>query len=252
MRYVTQYTSMTQTRHVSNQPLFCTIAIVEDEEVLREELSFQLRHHGFAVEAFETAAQLYRHLSVQRNSIVVLDIGLDGEDGLSICRHLRSHDSQIGIIFVTARGLHEDRLAGLSAGADAYLAKPIDVDELVLHLNRLVQRTSPAFEADAVEWRLHAHDWSLTSPDGITLPLTAKEHQLLRMLIQAHGEVVPKHDVVAHIFGIHSINGDERIDVMLSRLRSKSREALGLPLPIKTAHGSGYAFGAAALIVQDS
>jgi DNA-binding response OmpR family regulator len=236
--------SLASTQHPS-----CTVAIVEDEVVLREELAFQLRHHGFTVEAFETAAQLYRYLSVSRNIIAVLDIGLDGEDGLSICRHLRSHDSQIGIVFVTARGLHEDKLIGLAAGADVYLAKPIDVAELVLHLNRLSQRTVSSAEEQASEWMLHAHDWTLTSPSGITLTLTAKEHQLLRLLIQAHGEIVLKRDVIEHIFGARSINGDERIDVMLSRLRSKSREVLGEQIPLKTAHGTGYAFGAAASIL---
>lgn len=243
---------MPKTRLASSLSPSCTIAIVEDEEVLREELAFQLRHHGFAVEEFETAAQLYRHLSVSRNTIAVLDIGLDGEDGLSVCRHLRSHDSQIGIVFVTARSSHGDKLTGLSAGADAYLAKPIDVAELVLHLNRLSQRTATIAGDDPAEWRLHAHDWTLISPDGIALALTAKEHRLLLLLIQAQGEIVPKRNVIEHIFGSDPVNGDERIDVMLSRLRSKSREALGQPLPIKTAHGIGYAFGAAATIRQGS
>ena len=75
------------------------VVIVEDEPVLREELAFQLGHLGFAVEAFESANQLYRHLATAHVPLVVLDIGLEGEDGLSVCQYLRSHDSRIGIVF---------------------------------------------------------------------------------------------------------------------------------------------------------
>ncbi len=113
-----------------------TVSVVEDEPVLRQELAFQLGHLGFAVETFETAAAFYRYLAVRPRTIAVLDIGLPDEDGLSICHHLRQHDSQMGIVFVTARALRDDKLTGLNAGADAYLVKPIDVDELVLILSR--------------------------------------------------------------------------------------------------------------------
>lgn len=96
-----------------------TVAIVEDEPVLLSELAFQLERHGFAVATFQTAAEFYRHLAVRPVRIAVLDIGLDGEDGLSICRHLRAHDPHIGIVFTTARSLRDERLLGLEAGADA-------------------------------------------------------------------------------------------------------------------------------------
>jgi DNA-binding response OmpR family regulator len=109
-----------------------TIAIVEDERILRDELAFQLTHLGFAVETFETAAQLYRRLAVCRYAVVVLDIGLADEDGLSICRYLRRHDKQLGLVFITARATRDDRLTGLQAGGDAYLTKPVDIDELAL------------------------------------------------------------------------------------------------------------------------
>ena len=117
-----------------------TVAIVEDEMILREELSFQLTHLGFEVHAFENAEQFYRYLAVHPETMVVLDIGLTGEDGLSICRHLRSANAEMGIVFVTARSLREDRLIGLQAGVDAYLTKPVDIVELVLILRRLSLR----------------------------------------------------------------------------------------------------------------
>lgn len=132
--------------HLVNIP----VAIVEDEPVLREELAFQLGHMGFVVSTFENANQVYRHLAVSSMPLVVLDIGLEGEDGLSVCQHLRAHNSRIGIVFVTARSLRDQRIEGLAAGADAYLVKPVDVDELALILRRLAERTTwPAAERRA-------------------------------------------------------------------------------------------------------
>ncbi len=119
-----------------------TIAIVEDEPVTRQKMLFQLEHKGFSVQGFENATQLYRFLSIQPRTIVVLDIGLPGEDRMSICNYLREHGQSIGIVFVTARGQRDDRLAGLATGADAYLTKPVDMDELVLILKRLARRFS--------------------------------------------------------------------------------------------------------------
>ena len=116
------------------------VVIVEDEDILRNELSFVLRHHGFRVAAYASAQELYRHLAVRSAGVVILDIGLIGEDGLSICTYLRRHDPHLGIAFLTARGLRDDRLRGLAAGADAYLVKPVEIQELILILDRLLDR----------------------------------------------------------------------------------------------------------------
>ncbi|WP_396268590.1 response regulator transcription factor [Ideonella sp.] len=116
------------------------VVIVEDEDILRNELSFVLRHHGFRVAAYASAQELYRHLAVRSAGAVILDIGLVGEDGLSICTYLRRHDPHLGIAFLTARSLRDDRLRGLAAGADAYLVKPVEMQELILILDRLLDR----------------------------------------------------------------------------------------------------------------
>lgn len=116
------------------------VVIVEDEDILRNELSFVLRHHGFRVAAYASAQELYRHLAVRSAGAVILDIGLVGEDGLSICTYLRRHDPHLGIVFLTARSLRDDRLRGLAAGADAYLVKPVEMQELILILDRLLDR----------------------------------------------------------------------------------------------------------------
>lgn len=244
-----------------------TLAIVEDEPILREGMAFQLRHQGFTVCAFENAPQFYRHLAVQHVDIAVLDIGLAGEDGLSICEHLRQHARQMGIIFVTARAMRDDRLAGLGAGADAYFVKPVDMKELALVLHQLGQRLSGALEKKkdkgirgneaeqaasaltATAWRLTRSDWQLFSPEGQALALSSREHQLLSLLFKADHQVVSKAALVKQIFGSHSPTGGARLEVLLSRLRKRCSTALGQSLPVKTAHAEGYSFGAPSLMV---
>lgn len=226
------------------------IAIVEDEIILREELIFQLTHLGFTVEGFENAGQLYRRLAVHRFAVVILDIGLSGEDGLSICRYLREHDKKLGIVFVTARALRNDRLLGLHAGADAYQTKPLDIDELVLILRRLIERHAiteaalpvPSNPNHEAKWQLDERGDSLCAPDGKRVRLTANEVRLLRVLLTKAGEVVVAHEF-AEALGILPEEYDKhRIEVIISRLRDKVLRETGIAIPILSKRGSGYKF----------
>lgn len=228
-----------------------TVAIVEDEPVLREEMAFQLRHLGFQVMSFESAAQFYRHLAVASTTIAVLDIGLPAEDGLSICQHLRDHDNQMGIVFVTARGHREDRLSGLSAGADAYLTKPIDMDELVLILDRLALRctsrtqaasTGPA-ETRAGAWRLDVAAGLLVARSGVSVRVTANESVFLQKLMHKAGATCTPVELAAAI-GIYPDDLDKhRVEVIVSRLRAKVERSTGVPLPLRAVRGVGYCWG---------
>lgn len=124
----------------------CPLFYVEDEEDIRKNISYLLQLRGFSVTACAGSSEFYRAFSARPGGVVALDIGLPGEDGLSICRYLRTHHPQLGIVFLTALGHRDDRLEGLLAGADAYLAKPFDVDELVVIINRLDARQRAAAE----------------------------------------------------------------------------------------------------------
>ena len=228
-----------------------TVAIVEDELVLREEMEFQLQYLGFKVESFENAAQLYRRLAVLKFNAVILDIGLDGEDGLSICQHLRQHDTQIGIIFATARGMREDRLLGLDNGADAYLIKPVDMDELVLTLRRLIQRASThqasaetpkTGSAKVGDWCLDGTTGILTTPTGLGIRLSLSELQLLGNLM-GKPEEVSVHNELSRSLGMMPEDFNKhRIEVILSRLRDKVRRETGGNLPVVSKRGLGYMF----------
>lgn len=228
-----------------------SLALVEDDPVLREELGFQLTHAGFAVETFVDAPALYRRLAVQRFALLLLDIGLDGEDGLSICRYLRTHDAGIGIVFVTARGLRDDRLLGLEAGADAYLTKPLDLAELLLVLRRLAQRLTvePAGSSGADgaikpdgDWRYDPEASYLTAPNGRRVRLSANEARLLAGLLGQRGEPRTHEQLAATLSLLHEENARHRIEVILSRLRARVRRETGLALPIRTERGLGYVF----------
>ncbi len=246
-----------------------TVAIVEDEMILREELSFQLAHLGFEVHAFENAEQFYRYLAVHPETMVVLDIGLTGEDGLSICRHLRSANAEMGIVFVTARSLREDRLIGLQAGVDAYLTKPVDIVELVLILRRLSLRllkvstdtqnrrpssaspsltvaatSSQAESAPPPAWKMEAESSFVIAPNGVRIRLSVNEAQLLRVLLKQAGAIC-SHMELGMALGLTVDEIDKhRIEVILSRLRSKAARSAGVALAIVSERGIGYSLQA--------
>lgn len=224
-----------------------TVSVVEDEAVLRQEMAFQLSCNGFAVEAFESATAFYRYLATRPRTIAVLDIGLSGEDGLSICRYLREHDERMGIVFVTARSLREDRLEGLASGADAYLVKPVDMDELVLILKRLAARfaqddaaAAPARAVSAGGWQLDPFSGFLLAPNQTRLRLSMNEQQVFKALLARAGEVCRSGELALAI----GFNPDEvdkhRIEVIVSRLRSKVERECGLVLPVRSVRGQGY------------
>jgi DNA-binding response OmpR family regulator len=226
-----------------------TVSIVEDEPVLRHEMAFQLRHFNFAVQAFDSAAAFYRYLAVQPRTIALLDIGLAGEDGLSICRHLREHDAQMGIVFLTAHGLRDDRLTGLAAGADAYLVKPVDMEELVLILRRLSLRFTPQKAAPAPArqespaagcWSMEPGSGFVTAPNGLNVRLSVSEGQLLRALVGKAG-VACNHAEMATALGLLPDEfSKHRAEVIISRLRNKVERITGLSLPLKAVRGVGY------------
>ena len=234
---------------VSPIPPF-TVSIVEDEEVLREELAFQLEPYGFSIQTFADAPAFYRYMASRPLTVAVLDIGLEGEDGLSVCQYLREFDLSIGIVFMTARGLRDERLTGLAAGADAYLVKPVDVDELALILQRLGERlmlarppVASVQPATVRPWALDAAKSELTTPNGIPIRLSINELSLMRLwLLEKPGQICT-HAELANTLGL-SPQGfhKHRVEVIVSRLRERVRRISGVALPLQSERGIGYLF----------
>lgn len=238
------------------------IAIVEDDVDLRETTEALLDAAGYAVWSVASAEAFYRRLAAEPVDIVVLDIGLPGEDGLSVAKVLQDNPA-IAVIIVSARDAIDDRLAGLHAGADRYLVKPVNPVELRANIEAVTRRmpggapfSEPAHLTQAglaprcpPLWLLDGAGWVLTSPAGRCLALTAREYALLAFLVEARGEPVRKQVLAEQLFGARVANGGERLNVMVARLRRKAAEALQVELPVRTAHHVGYAFTAAARIV---
>ena len=226
------------------------IAIVEDDLDLRDSMLEYLRAQGYPAWGVSSAEDFYRRFAIDAVDVVVLDVGLPGEDGISTARHLRELPD-LTVIIVSARDALDDRLAGLNAGADRYLVKPVNLAELAANIGSIGRRSVPhksaterTRELRAGAWHLAKQDWRLTEPDGKTVELTAREFLLLNCLFEAQGATVSKRAIADKIIGPRIFNSDERLDVMLARLRKKCLSTLGQALPIKTVHQVGYAFTA--------
>lgn len=219
------------------------IVVVEDEEALREEIVFHLQRADHAVTGVGSAAALYRHLSIAVVDLIVLDLGLPDEDGLSVAAHLQARG--YGLVILTARSAMEDRILGLQQGADAYLIKPVDfglLNATIASVFRRLGALPPNPSAFPAEWRLDSANWTLRSPDGQTISLTAKESILLKTLFAIPGEAVDRR-TLNRVLQADSDDLDyRRLEALVSRLRHKIAQHTPLLLPIKTVHGVGYAF----------
>ncbi|MBS1191931.1 MAG: two component transcriptional regulator, winged helix family [Rhodocyclaceae bacterium] len=232
------------------------IAIVEDEPDLRDNVLRFLGAKGYAAWGAESAESFYRQLAVSGADIVVLDIGLPGEDGLSVTSHLAGRGG-IGIIILSARGALDDRLHGMERGADLYLVKPVDLRELVAGIDAVWRRLGSAAGANvpaapfappppqaepSLQWRLNRANWSLVSPEGAVIPLTPKEYAFLSRLVEKCGQPVPKAHIVLAFGGEPDEFDFHRVEMLLSRLRRKGLEITGAQLPIKALPGFGLVF----------
>lgn len=217
------------------------VALVEDDADLRDGTAEFLRELGFPVRTFDRAETLYADLETRAIDVVVLDVGLPGENGFVAAEKLHAR-SDIAIVMVTAHGSLDDRLLGLKRGADTYLVKPVDLRELAANIDAVARRLPllpSAAPARSGHWQLSA-DWTLVSPDSQSLALTSKEYLLFKVLADARGETVPKCVLLERLYGSAAV-GCNRLDVLLSRLRKKfERSTIRLPLPIKSVTAIGY------------
>ena len=236
----------------STAPRKLCIFLVEDSHDLREELIFGLTALGLDVSGFADAAALYRALAVRSCDIVVIDVGLPGEDGFSIAGHLRSNQD-LGIVFLTARTMLKDRLHGLDLGADAYLVKPIDVRELSATLHAISRRfrakrdpapPSANADSDAAIWRLDHGGWTLRNPQGRELAITDPERRFLEIMVGASGQVVERETLIKAFATPVDDYDPHRLDALISRLRKRAEQAGLGKLPLTSVRGTGYVFTA--------
>ncbi|BDU15171.1 response regulator transcription factor [Lysobacter auxotrophicus] len=216
------------------------VALVEDDPHLREVLAVNLDDAGFDVIACASAEAFWRERAHTPFDLVVLDLTLPGEGGLSVLRRLRA-TSGVGVVVLTGRTLPADHAQSLTEGADAFLSKPVDLQVLAATLRSVVRRMQPV--APAIAWRLTGDGWSLCAPDGGIVELSVQERLLLEGVMEEPGRVVTREALLERFDRANEEVDPQRLDMVVHRLRKKVAQ-LGRRLPLRTLYRSGYVFQA--------
>jgi DNA-binding response OmpR family regulator len=216
------------------------VALVEDDIDLLDDTVFALRDEGLHVVACSDGRSLDLHLPHESFDVVVLDIGLPGENGLSIARRLRRTHPRLGIVMLTARTTSRDRVQGMEEGADVYLSKPADMRELALVIQALARRLGVGQESGGRSIALLVEENILLTATDERIELTPSETLILCRLARATGRQATRRQLI-EAFGAAYFDYDERrLEAIISRLRRKL-EAAGLPANSVTAlRGIGY------------
>ena len=221
------------------------ILVVDDDPGIRLAVAEFLGGYGFKVATAENVIAADALLVRTPADVVVLDVMMPGEDGLSFCRRLSAGAAKPAIIMLSAAGETTDRIIGIETGADSYLPKPCDPHELLAHVrSALRRRLAPPAPRGGVfvfsGWRLDAVGRALTRPDGVVVNLSAGEFQVLLAFAERPGRVLSREQLLEYARGPDSDSFDRAIDVQVSRLRRKldrSGEEM-----IRTIRSEGYMF----------
>jgi len=233
-----------------------TLLVVDDDDEIRELLCDYLTDAGYNVLAAADGEQMREQLVRHKVDLVVLDLMLPGEDGLSLCRQLQATPG-LAVIMLSAKGSTLDRIIGLEVGADDYLAKPFEPRELIARIKAVLRRPqrldTPAEEppvADAqlfAGFRLEHVKRLLTRPDGETLTLPRSDYRVLRQLLEANNRVVSRDQLTRCAFGRDHLPDDRSVDMCVSRLRQQLRRAPAGAAQILTIRNEGYLLSIASL-----
>jgi two-component system OmpR family response regulator len=225
------------------------LLLVDDEAAIRDPLSKYLERQGFRVTDAADAATARSALLSYDIDLVLLDIMMPGEDGLSLCRHISANDGP-PVILLTAKSEETDRIVGLEIGADDYVVKPFSPRELVARVKVVLRRISsgtpkPERMGESYHfagWTLNTAAQSLHDPDGVLVPLSSGEHRMLEVLITRAGQVLTRDQLLDLTRGREGGPFDRAIDNQVSRLRRKIEVDAKDPQHIKTIWGGGYRF----------
>ena len=219
-----------------------TVLLVEDDPAISEPLARALGREGYEVRAHGTGRGALG--DILGADLVVLDLGLPDIDGLDVAREIRSQGSSVPILVLTARADEVDMVVGVDAGADDYVTKPFRVAELLARVRALLRRAGSDFQDDALEAQDIKIDVSAhrAFQDGRELQLTAKEFDLLRILIKAAGTVVPRQVIMQEVWGSDPAGSTKTLDMHISWLRRKLGDDATYPYYISTVRGMGFRF----------
>ncbi|HET7238864.1 MAG TPA: response regulator [Terrimicrobiaceae bacterium] len=226
------------------------ISVIDDHRDIRELLVRYLGEHGYRVSSADSAASFRRQHENSAPDLLVLDIMMPGDDGLTLCRELRAK-SQIPIIFLTAMAEETDRIVGLEMGADDYLTKPFNPRELLARIKAVMRRTRSlpptraAVHAEKIyfaEKILDVGRREVLGPDGVAVPLSNAEFRLLCVFLERPEVILSRDQLLDLTSGRTADVWDRSVDNQVSRLRRKIEDDPAEPTLIKTCWGDGYQF----------
>ena len=226
------------------------VLVVDDDREIRTLLAEYLEGNGYATQAVVDGAAMRQALDRDRFDLVVLDLSLPGEDGLALCRWLRTQ-STVPVIMLTARGSTTDRIVGLEVGADDYLAKPFEPRELLARIRSVLRRASGTKERSEAkrllvgEWTVDVGARTLLSSDGVVVALSGAEFRLLKVFLDHPQQVLTRDQLLDFTHGREIDAFDRSIDLQVSRLRQRLKDDARAPQLIKTVRSEGYVLATA-------
>ncbi|MBZ9942189.1 response regulator [Mesorhizobium sp. BR1-1-13] len=228
------------------------IVVCDDEPDIRDTVAEYLEHHGYAVTPANAGPALRELIDNQHVDVVILDIRMPGEDGLSLARYLREH-SDVAIIMLTGSAEIVDRIVGLEIGADDYIAKPVDLRELLARVKAVLRRTStsesaakkpssPGHQVQFGKCRFDPDARKLYNAEGVEIAITAMEFRLLKVFNEHRGRVLNRDQLLELAHDRAWDPFDRSIDIRVSRLRKKIEVDPSKPEVIRTIRGMGYLY----------
>ena len=216
------------------------LLIVEDDPALRQSLAANLREAGFAVDEASTAAEGEYFAAEFAVQLAIVDLGLPDRSGVELIARLRASGADFPVLILTAREHWQDKVNGLNAGADDYVVKPFNLDELKARINALLRRSAgqarPLLRAGPLEMDTQAKEVRI---NGRVVTLTAYEYRILEMLVMRAGKVVSKQELTDQLYDQDFERDSNVVEVLLTRLRKKLDPDRSLNL-IETMRGQGY------------
>ena len=217
------------------------VLFAEDDKHLGKIVTHMLEKENIQVDWVTRGDEVYDYIRVSHYDVLILDWLIPGENGLQVCVHLRKENYQGAIIMLTAKDTLDDKVKGLTSGADDYLVKPFEFAELYARLQALTRRSNQQIPQDIIQigdLRIDRLDKTV-SRAGIIIQLTSREFQILDLLVQNYGRVVPREVIIERVWGISAEITSNNLDAYVHLLRKKVDQRIEHPL-IQSIRGIGY------------
>lgn len=225
------------------------ILLVEDEENLQEALKLNLELEGYEVSTADNGLEALKTISREYFDLVILDIMLPGMDGITVCENIRLQNNDVPILFLSAKNSSTDKVLGLKKGGDDYITKPFNLEELLLRIGKLIDKSRKMHHAESlpevyrfgrcsIDFEAH----QCTGVDGQTHSLSKKETMVLRMLIENKGKVVPREKILQVVWGYNVYPNTRTIDNFILNFRKYFEQDSRHPHFFHAVRGVGYKF----------